>query len=116
MRVMTATAMTELMIGRARTKMVRATVSSMLTVSVAGGSCVYHIGDAVKVYYVKDKQWYAGAVDKLRPQTIQVYYDESDTFTSHKRNDANVQLISNIDGNNDSDDEDDERLGVLLRK
>jgi hypothetical protein len=74
----------------------------------------YHVGDAVKVYWAPDDQWYEGIVDKVCPQTLQVYYEVSDSYSSHKKNDESVQSISNLGHDNDSDSDDDQPLRHLL--
>ena len=69
----------------------------------------------MKVYHPAHNRWYDGVVDKICKRTVQIYYQNDDTFTQHDKMDDKIQRMSNLGAGSDDDSDDDEPLGLVLK-
>ena len=58
----------------------------------------FNVGDTVRVWWATEEPaaWYMGVVEKVMPASVEVYYEESDTFAPHR---LRTSIIENFDPN-----------------
>ena len=52
------------------------------------------VGEMVRVWWPRPREWCTGEVEKVVPATVQVYCEGSDTFSKHRLKSTRIESLS----------------------